>query len=231
MNKSMRDALVAMGAFADATRQAYVRNLSLFRAPSTDPRVKRTPFAAAALSEAQSYSDETGSCFVLLAHLDGQNIDFFETEGLTWLANDALVFDAASKALETNADPRLKPLAELHAERVIARAMFLQSLIGGYIRALDADLFKRALSNEQGLALTAQTLAEQSVAEFTQALEPDLPKFAHPQEIVAFARASRFPNFPIAIGHKDEGRQVLNGVVLSGDLAQQVREHFARQPR
>ncbi len=228
MNNSMRAALVSMQAFADATRQAYVRNLSLFRAPSKDPRVKLAPFPAATLTAAQSYTDETGPCFVLLAHLEGQNIDFFETEGLTWIANDALVFDAASRALETNADPRLKPLAELHAERVIARAMFLKSLLGGYIRALDADLFKRALSNEPGLAEAVAASAQQSVTEFTAALEPELPKFAHVQEIAAFARASRFPNFPLAIGHKDEGRQVLNGVVLSPELAQQVRDHFGK---
>lgn len=228
MNNTMRAALVAMQGFADATRQAYMRNLSLFRAPSKDPKVKTTPFAAASLTAAQSYTDETGPCFVLLAHLDGQNIDFFETEGLTWIANDALVFDAASRALETNADPRLKALAELHAERVIARAMFLKSLLGGYIRALDADLFKRSLSNEQGLAGAATALAEQSLTEFAAALEPELPKFAHAQEIAAFARASRFPNLPLAIGHKQEGRQVLNGVVLSPELAQQVREAFGK---
>ena len=230
MNSSTRHAVAAVRAFAETTQAAYGRNLELFRA-ATGPADLHglTPFAAETLTAAQSYTDAKGPGFILLAHLEGSNVDFAEMEGLVWLANDALVFDASVKALAQGGnDQRLLGLAVLHGERALARAIYLQALLGGCLRAMDCDLFAQAASQAPGAAALAERLSEESVRDFTQRLEPVLPEISFKQEIVAFAHAMGFPNMPLVIGHTDEGREVLNGVVMSSGLAQQMRDHFSR---
>lgn len=222
MNKSTREAIVAVRDFAEAARRQYTQNLELF-ATAKAPLTKLTAFAADALTAAQSYTDETGEAFIVLAHLDGANVDFRETEALIWLANDAVTFDKLARG-----DESTRPLAQLHGERAIARAIYLKALVGGYLRVLDAGLFERAPAGAD-IAQAATALSQQSVDEFVAGIEALLPKLRFGREISAFAQAAVFPTLPLAAGHKKAQWQVLHGVALTADMAQQWRASLARQ--
>lgn len=223
MNKSVREALVAMRAFAEAAGRQYAKNLELFVNPKT-PLNKLTPFAAAGLTAAQCFTDETGEAFVVLAHVDGANVDFRETEALIWLANDCISFDKLVQGNES-----VRDLAQLHGERAIARAIYLKALLGGYLRALDAGLLQQNPSAGVDLARIATPLTQQSVEEFIAGIEAILPKVRFKQEISGFAQAMAFPTLPLAVGHRKAQWEVLNGVALTTDMAQQWRAGLARQ--
>lgn len=232
MNPALRQALVAMQAFAEATRRQYIENLELFHTPKgafSDPLTKAAPYAAEKFAAAQTYKDKGEDCFVMLAHLEGAEVGFLETEALVWLANDAAVFDVTVQAKPARADERMQSVAQLHGERAVARAIFLRCLIGGYIRGYDADLFQRAMSQEKGLREAAQALVKQSVQEFEGSMGIYLRTVAFQREIAAFAQTMEFPLFPIAIGREAKGKEMFNGVALTPELAEQMREAFARK--
>ena len=232
MNPALRQALVAMQTFAEATRRQYVQNLELFHTPAGafgDPLSKAAPYAADKLAGAQHYNDKGEDCFVMLAHLEGADVGFLETEGLVWLGNDAAVFDATIRVKQVRADERMLGIAQLHGERTVARAIFLRCLLGGYVRALDADLFQRAMSKEAGVGEAAQALVKQSVADFEASMAMYARTVAFQREVIAFAQSVEFPLFPIAIGRSAKGKDMFNGVALTPELAQQMREHFARR--
>jgi hypothetical protein len=46
---------------------------------------------------------------------------------------------------------------------------------------------------------------------------------------VTFAKSVRFPMLPVTVGRKKADSKIVNGVVLSPELAQQVEAHLARQ--
>ena len=232
MNPALRQALVAMQTFAEATRRQYIENLELFHTPTgafSDPLAKAAPYAADKFAAAQNYKDKSEDCFVMLAHLEGADVGFLETEALVWLANDAAVFDVTVKAKPMRADERLQAVAQLHGERAVARAIFLRCLLGGYIRALDADLFQRAMNQENGVREAAQVLVKQSVQEFEGSMGLYIRTAAFQREVAAFAQGVEFPLFPIAIGREAKGKDMFNGVALTPELAQQMRDAFARQ--
>jgi hypothetical protein len=227
MNKSTREAIAALRDFAEAARQQYTANVELFSKPKGalfDPSSKLAPFAAGALTAAQSFTDESGEGFVLLGHLDGANVEFGETEALIWLANDAVTFDKLARAEES-----LRPLAQMHGERAIARAVYLKALLGGYLRALDGGLLKGAVGGDRDIAKKAAQHSQQSVNEFVAGIEALLPRAKFRQELSAFAQAMMFPMLPMAVGHKKANWEVVHGVALTSDLAQQWRAGLARQ--
>ncbi|MFT3728315.1 MAG: hypothetical protein QM759_10880 [Terricaulis sp.] len=229
----MREALVAMQTFAEATRRQYVENLELFHTPSgafSDPLSKARPYAAQQFAAAQSYKDKGKDCFLMLAHLEGADVSFLETESLVWLGNDAAVFDITVRSKAARGDDRMLAVAQIHGERAVARAIFLRCLLGGYIRALDTDLFQRAMSKEQGVREAAQALVKQSVQEFEASMNLFFRTAAFQREIAAFAQTMEFPLFPIAVGRDAaEGKDIFNGVALTKELAQEMREAFERQ--
>lgn len=232
MNQSLRQALVALQAFAEATRRQYIENLELLNAPAgafSDPLTKATSYAAEKFAAAQCYKDKGQDSFVMLAHLEGADVAFLETEALVWLANDAAVFDVSVQTKGIRTDDRLVGIMQMHGERAVARAIFLRSLLGGYVRALDADLFQRVMNKEQGVREAAQGLVRQSVQEFEAAMGLYARTVAFQREIMAFAQSVEFPLFPIAIGQEARGKEMFNGVALTPELARQLREAFARQ--
>jgi hypothetical protein len=232
MNPALRQALVAMQTFAEATRRQYVENLELFHTPEgafTDPLAKAAPYRSDLLASAQNYTDKGQEFFVMLAHLEGAEVSFLETEALAWLGNDATVFDVTIRSKPARGDDRMQALAQLHGERAVARAIFLRCLLGGYIRAHDADLFQRAISKAPDARETAQSMVKQSVQEFEASMGLFFRTAAFQREIAAFAQTMEFPLYPLAIGREGAGKETFNGVTLTAELAQQMREAFARQ--
>jgi hypothetical protein len=232
VNTSLAQALTAMQAFAEATYRQYANNLDLFHTPKgpfSEPLTRIATYSGDKLAAAQTYQDAKGTNFALLAHLEGDDVDFLETETLVWLGNDAAVFDMGVKAKGFRQEERMHGLVQMHGERAIARALYLKCLLGSYIRALETGLLKRALERDPSVGEVARTLAHKSADEFTKALELIIPTLAFQQEIVAFARQAQFPLFPIAIGHELKGREVVNGALLTPELANQMRAAFAKQ--
>jgi hypothetical protein len=206
--------------------------LELFHTPTgafADPLTKAAPYAADKFAAAQHYKDKGQDCFVMLAHLEGADVGFLETEALVWLGNDATVFDMTVKAKPMRTDERLLAIAQLHGERTVARALFLRCLLGGYVRALDGDLFQRAMGQEPGIREVAQTLVKQSIGEFELAMGLLIRTVAFQREIAAFGQSVEFPLFPIAIGQEAKVKEMFNGVALTPALAQQLRAHFAQR--
>jgi hypothetical protein len=221
-----------MQAFAEATRRQYIENLELFHTPKgafSDPLTKAAPYRADQLAAAQHYKDKGQDCFVMLAHLEGADVSFLETEALVWLGNDATVFDVTVNAKPMRADERLQSVAQIHGERAVARAIFVRCLLGGYIRAHDANLFQRAMDKEQGVRDAAQALVKESVKEFESSMSLFFRTAAYQREIAAFAQTMEFPLFPIAVGREANSKEMFNGVALTPELAQQMRDAFARQ--
>jgi hypothetical protein len=228
MDDGTREALLALQAFAGGMSEEYQENVSLTQKPKglfSNPLDKLTKFQPRVLTAAQSFAGEEGESFLVLAHLDeNSKIDFQEMEALTWLANDALVFDASARVR----DERGKAVNLLFGEKVVARAIFLKCLLGGYVRALDAQIFKRMVAREEGAAQAAVPLMEKSVQEFTDTLDRVLPKMRFRAEIVQYAKAARFPIFPLSVAYKRSAAEEINGVLLDSDMARQLRAHLAR---
>lgn len=230
MSAALKQALVAMHAFAEATRRQYLENLELFHTPKgafTDPLSKATPYAVDKLAAAQNYTDKGQASFVMLAHLEGSEVGFLESEALVWLGNDATVFDVTVQAKPMRVDERLQGVAQVHGERAVARAIFLRCLLAGYIRALEVDLFQRAMKQESGIRDVAQALVKQSVQEFEASMGLYVKSVAFQREVIAFAQSVEFPLFPLAIGQSAQDKEMFNGVALTPELAQQMRAHFA----
>jgi hypothetical protein len=231
LNNGLREALAAMLVFAEATQRQYVQNLELFHTPSgplTDPLTKTTPYAAEALAAAQTYTEKGEEYFVVLARLEGAEVAFTETEALVWLGNDAATFDLGVRAKPLRSDPRLQAIVQLHGERAVARAIYLRALLGGYVRAFDAGLFKRLVDGEPNAGEVAVTLVKQSIQEFEQSFGEFVRTVAFQQELVAYGQSMEFPLAPFAMGRKLEDKDLMNGALLPPDIARQLREHFAR---
>lgn len=231
MNKGLREAMVAMHAFAEATRRQYIQNLELFhtpRGPFSDPLAKTKPYAVEALAAAQTYTEKNEQYFVVLARLEGAEVGFTETEALVWLGNDAAVFDLGVRNKAMLGDAKMEAITQLHGERAVARAIYLWALTGGYVRALDADLFKRAMNKESDVGDAATALVKNCMDEFAQAFRPFVATAAFQHEIIAYGQSLEFPFVPLAIGRRLADKDVLNGALLPPDLAQQMRAHFAR---
>lgn len=224
MNKTSRDALTALQLLAESVRQLYARNVLILRENANSALI---PFPADAMTAAQSFTDETGESFIVLGHVEGANLSFRETEALTWLANDAVVFDKFAADPKARQDRQARAIAMLHGERAIARAIYVKALLGGYIRAHDAGVVKRALAQQD--VADAPPLAQESAEAFIAGIAQMLPTISNVQEIGGFAKTIVFPTLPVAVAHKKADWEVVNGVALTKDIANQWRAGLARQ--
>jgi hypothetical protein len=223
MSKSIREALVAIQAFAADIARRYAGNVKNLSSRGSG---KLEAFPAVALTRAQTFADAGGDGFVVLGHLEGTNIEFSEMEALIWLANDAVAFDKLAEMKGGDVRDKAVALAIFHGERATARALYLKALLGGYIRVLDGGLLARVVGGEKAARDAVAPLAQKSADEFVGAIENLLPRVKNQAEISAFAQAMIFPTLPVAIGHKMAAHEVINGVVLPSDMAGQWRANL-----
>jgi hypothetical protein len=227
---STHDTLLALLAFAEATEDQYDKNRALIRAPKkmfSHPMDSWRAFKAGDLTKAQTYVADSGECFLLLASFaESSKISFEPSEALLWLASDAVSSDTLAAKKEARKGG-LQELLALYADKVLARAVFLKSLLGIYVRAIETDLIKRMMAKESNLAAEARASMERGIKDFQTAFEARLPDFRQRKELVDYVRSLRFPMIPAPVGHKKAESEVLNGVVLSPELARQAKERFA----